>query len=136
MPPPADKAETGLEPAAGLRVAQNNLVPRHLTRNEGGKHAYLQSGSRVRIRRSLDGLNAAALHAAPLPTNVAAMKSMVQTNRFRSDGGTGDAGVIEVRWLALGNGPRNPPPSPSDTTDLTTTDIAGGTGAICKAEIP
>jgi len=56
MPPPADKAETGLEPAAGLRVAQNNLVPRHLTRNEGGKHAYLQSGSRVRIRRSLDGL--------------------------------------------------------------------------------
>jgi hypothetical protein len=36
--------------------AQNNFVPRHLTRNEGGKHAYLQSRPRVRIRRSLDGL--------------------------------------------------------------------------------
>jgi hypothetical protein len=35
---------------------QSNLVPRHLTPNDGGKHAYLQSGLRVRIRRSLDGL--------------------------------------------------------------------------------
>jgi hypothetical protein len=78
----------------------------------------------------------AALHAAPLPTNVAAMKSMVADRSVQVRWRTGDAGVIEVGWLALGNGPRNPPPSPSDTTDLTTTDIAGGTGAICKAEIP
>src|SRR5258706_16303252 len=35
---------------------QSSLVPRHLTPNDGGKHAYLQSGLRVRIRRSLDGL--------------------------------------------------------------------------------
>ena len=36
---------------------QSSLVPRHLTPNDGGKHAYyLESGLRVRIRRSLDGL--------------------------------------------------------------------------------
>jgi hypothetical protein len=31
-------------------------VPKHLAPNDGGKHAYLQSGLRMRIRRSLDGL--------------------------------------------------------------------------------
>ena len=76
--------------------------------------------------------NATALHAAPLPTSVAVMKSMVADP---SAGDTG-AGAVEVGGLALGNGPRNPRPLPSDTIGLTTTDIAGGTGAICKAEKP
>jgi len=79
---------------------------------------------------ALMACSVASLHAAPLPTNVAAMKSMVRTVRFKSGG----VGVIEVGWLARGKETRNPRPSTSDTTDLTT-DTTGGVGDIGKAGI-
>jgi hypothetical protein len=88
---------------------------------------------------ALMACNVASLHAAPLPTNVAAMKSMVADSsiqvRWSWDTGVSEAGVIEVGWLARGKESRNPRPSPSDTTGLTT-DTTGGACAFGKAGLP
>jgi hypothetical protein len=51
----ADEVQLVWNPAAGQRV-ESNIVPRHLTPNDGGKRAYPQNSLRMRIRRSLDGL--------------------------------------------------------------------------------
>jgi hypothetical protein len=80
--------------------------------------------------------NVASLHAAPLPTNLAAMKSMVADSSIQVRWGSGYWGFGGWRhrgWLASSwKEPRNRQPSPSDTTDLTT-DTTGGAGAIGKA---
>jgi hypothetical protein len=79
--------------------------------------------------------NVTSLHAAPLPTNVAAMKSMVADSSIQVRWGWGYwAGVVEV-WLVRGNGPRNRQPSPSHAIGLTT-GTTRGAGTIGKAAPP
>ena len=81
------------------------------------------------------GLQRRSLHAAPLPTNVAAMKSMVADSSIQVRWGWGYWGYGGWRhrgWLARSwERTQEPAAFALDTTGLTT-DTTGGAGAIGK----
>ena len=88
---PADKAELVWNPAAGLWVVRLNQPCSEAsgTMTEENMHTF-RVAFVCAFAGALMACNVASLHAAPLPTNVAAMKSMVADSS------------IQVRWGGWG----------------------------------